>query len=106
MPGGGKHAHVQTYLGHDHLRHPARNSGNGHDEVQHAVVCPQQHVDLLVGLRDRGLEKVDMGKHLRNQQAVVFAAESMGQRLAQCRDLGAQSAFGQLGQHRRVVLPG
>jgi hypothetical protein len=29
-----------------------------------------------------------MGKHLRNQQAVVFAAESMGQRLAQRRDLG------------------
>ncbi len=47
-----------------------------------------------------------MGQHLRNQQAVVFAAESMGQRLAQRRDLGPQPALGQLGQHCRVVLPG
>jgi hypothetical protein len=54
----------------------------------------------------RGLEEVDMGEHLRDQQAVVLKAEAMSQRLAQRRDLGAQPAFGQLGQHRRIVLSG
>jgi hypothetical protein len=109
MPGGGKHTHAQTDLSDHHLSHPASDTPDGHDQIQHAGVRAEQHLDPLIGLRDQGLEKIDMGEHLRDQQAMVLAPEPMSQRLAQCRDLGAQPALGQLGQlgqHRRVVLPG
>jgi hypothetical protein len=45
---------------------------------------------MLVGLRNGGLEELDMSEHLREQQAMVLTAKAMSQRLPQRRDLGAQ----------------
>jgi hypothetical protein len=44
------------------------------------------------------------GEHLRDQQPVV-GAEAALERLPQRRQLGPQPATGQVGQHRRIVVP-
>lgn len=100
----GKRCHVQADLSDQHLPHPAPDAGDGHHQLQGVGDRAQQHLDPLVDLRDRRLQEVDVAQHLGNEQAVVFEAEAVGQRLAQCGDLRAQPALGQLGQGRRILV--
>jgi hypothetical protein len=95
-----------TQLGDEHLGHPATDAGDGHHPLDYLGDRAQQHLDLLIGLGDRGLQPVDVGQHLRDQQPVMLDPEPVGQRLPQRRNLRTQPALRQLRQHRRVLLTG
>jgi hypothetical protein len=62
-------------------------------------------LDHGVELGDVGVEGVDPGEHLGQQEPVVVG-EVPGERLLQPVDLGAHPAAGQLCEHLRVVLAG
>ena len=93
-----------TQLGDQHFSDPTPDPGGGHHQLHDVGDRAQQHLDLAIGVSDRGLQEVDVGEHLRDQQTVVLESEPVGQRLAQRRDLRPQPALRQLGQHGRVLL--
>jgi hypothetical protein len=99
----GEAAHVGTDLGQDHLRRDRPHAG---DRIQLGD-RGRQFTDSVL---DAGLHGGDVGgdrihplQHLREQEGVVIG-EPAGQRLGQPGGLGAQTAAGQLGEHRRITL--
>ena len=104
--GGAEHGHVRPAFGEQHDRGPDGDAGNGAHPLQRCGKRCRGPVQCGVELGDGGVEEVDVGEHLRDQQTVVSCPESAGQGLAQGGDLRAQPAAGQLGQRVRVVLPG
>jgi hypothetical protein len=106
MGRGGELAHVGADLGHDDLRCPSIDPGDGvqqrhllRERGDHLLDPCRQHRDGLV-------QVVDVGQDLGDQQPVMVGAEPAGQRLPQRRQLGPESALGQRGQHLRVVDAG
>jgi hypothetical protein len=73
--------------------------------VARAVQGPQPPRHLGAHLGDGRLQEVDVGQVLGEEEALVVAHVRL-EGLLQLRELLAQEAAGQLGQGRRVGLPG
>jgi hypothetical protein len=115
-PGLGKR-HVGADLGEDAFSGAPAHAGDrgesvtgsGEREAGLAGVLGDQGLDALVEAGDRRVEVIGVLQAEPDEQGVVsrvVGAEATAQRLAQRRDLLAQRAAGQLGQHLGVAFAG
>jgi hypothetical protein len=90
MGRGGELAHVGADLGHDHLRCPLVDPGDGVQQ-RHLLGVGGDH--LLDPRREGGdglVQVVDVGQDLGDQQPMLVGAEPAGQRLPQRWQLGPE----------------
>ena len=94
MGRGGELAHVRADLGHDDLRGPLVDPGDG---VQQRHLLSERADHLLDPCREGGdglVQVVDVGQDLGDQQPVMVGPEPAGQGLPQRRQLGPEPALG------------
>src|SRR5277367_23465 len=103
MTCGGKAGHVGTGLGDDDVGGQGTDAGNGADQVAKPVKGRDRLLDAGGDVVDGCGVLVDQVK-VNPGQEPVMVGEPTPQRLGQCRDLGPQSAFGQIGQCGGVVV--
>ena len=106
MGGGGEDRHVGADLGNDVLGGDDAGAGHGVQLLDLAQVRLAQYLDLRGQLLDPGGVVVDGGQHHRQDGGVLLGYEGAIEGLFQPGDLAAHGASGQLGQRRRVTLPG
>jgi hypothetical protein len=70
------------------------NTGDRAQQLDDLGVRSEHRLDLLVQRCDRGVERVDVRKQLRDQDPVVLDPKPVGERLSQLRDLRASSPSG------------
>jgi len=102
VPGGGEPGHVGTGLGDDDVRGQGGDPGDGADQVVEAAKRFQQRLDPGGQSVDGRGVLVDQVQVDPGEERVVLG-EPAGQRLGQGGDLGAQPAFCQVRQRRRVT---
>ena len=100
VSGGREPGHVDADLGDDALGGPFADPGDRVEPVTGLAERGDHPVDLDVERGDRRFEVVDVVED-DPQHRGVMVPEPAAQRLAQLRDLLAQHALGQLGEHAR-----
>jgi hypothetical protein len=101
--GRGGAGHVQAHLGDDDRGGDRADAGDLIQPRHRRGKRGDHRLDLGVEFSDIGVEGVDTGEHLGQQERVVFG-EVPGERLFQHADLAAQRGAGHLGQYLRVTL--
>jgi len=79
--GGGELAHVRADLGHDDLRCPSVDPGDGVQQRHLLGVGSDQLLDPRREGGDGLVQVVDVGQDLGDQQPVMVGPEPAGQRL-------------------------
>ena len=102
---GREAAHVGADLGEQHLGGALVDAGDRVEQLELTGERAGQLLDPLRQGRDRLVEEVDLGEHLRDEQRVM-AGEAALERFSERGDLLAQRALGQLGEHVGVVGAG
>ena len=105
MAGGGEPAHVSGGLGQDCARGGGVDAGDLGQAPGRRGVQGDHLLDPLIQRGEIGVDRVDPGQHLLEQERMVIGEEA-GKRLLQRGDLGTHHAPGQLRQRLGVALPG
>ena len=90
---GGKAGHVGTGFGDDDVGGQGADARDGADQVAKPMKGLDRRLDPCGDLIDGCGVLIDQVQVNAGQERVMFG-EPAGQRLGQCGDLGAQSAFG------------
>ena len=98
MARGGEHAHVEADLGDDVLRGAGLDPAKRAQQVNRWLKRAQLFLDRVREPLDLLIEEVEVREDRADQQRVL-GVEATLERLAQRRELRAQPALGQLGQH-------
>jgi hypothetical protein len=97
--------HVRAGLSDDHVRNGLRDPRDRHQQIP----CPRERgghgLDPRGERLDRALLGVQQRQVLRHHERVVLGEPAL-QCLDQRRNLVAQGAFGQVGEHLGVTFPG
>src|SRR5713226_10601257 len=85
-------AHIDAELSDQHLGAEAGDAGDRLEQLAFARERGDHLLDPRAEGGDRLVQVVDVGEDLRDEQAVVLAAEAAGERFPERRQLAAQAA--------------
>src|SRR6266566_9693897 len=104
MSCAGKAPHVRPDFAQNASRRLLSHAWNAHQQLHRFVVGLQILLDLEKQVKDRLIQKADVGQQM-GEQDLVMRIDTPQQRFAQLGDLFVQRPLSQLGEHLRGLLP-
>jgi len=103
--GGGKYAHIGAGFGDEHISDDLGPPRDADQQFPGEAKGFDRLLEAFIETGDVGAVGID-AVQVQPHHKRVMVIESAAQRLSELRDLLAHPCFGQIGEHRRIALPG